>query len=580
MKEGVKFINEYAFSYCTSLDTLTLSEGIESIDQYAFQNCTSLTKVTIPSSVTYISQNVFKDCTSLETVTFKEGSKITSLSPYLFYGCQKLSKVELAEGLKEICYLAFKGCTALTAIEIPDSVTTVSTDSFAGTGIYDNADNWDASGVLYVDGWLIVPKEKIKGEYEIKEGTRGIAMRAFYQNTGLTKITFPKGLKYIGDSAFEGCTGLTEITIPEGTVSIGNYAFLMCSNIAKITLPSTLTDIGYLAFDSTKCWVDSYYAGNGIIYFDDYLISAGSAKESNIEVKPGTKVIAGGAFSQYDSSNTTLKSVTIPDSVTAIGDRAFEDCTNLTQINFAEGSNLKTIGEYAFIYCDSLETINIPASVTNLGYGLFYNDNAIKEVNVESGNENYKSIDGVLFNKDGTELIFYPDGKTDSSYTIPNGVKTIDANAFYGCENLTKLTIPASVEYIGYDAFTNCKNIKDLCYLGTEEQSYKIYFEGYDSDSDCTAYYAIRYAGDTEHTHTGGKATCTEDGVCSECGTKYLTATGHDLQTTTKSATFFKDGLKTTKCVHEGCTFVETEVLPSTIHRILNWFKNIFKFAF
>ena len=149
-----------------------------------------------------------------------------------------------------------------------------------------------------------------------------------------------------------------------------------------------------------------------------------------------------------------------------------------TDTTYSIPSGTERIAQRAFL-SHNLTTINIPASVTEIVSVAYFDSDKITAINVDANNKNYKSIDGVLFSKDGTILYYYPKGKTATSYTVPNGVKTIFSNAFNGNKNLTTvnlpnslvninnsafsdsnittMTIPSSVKFIAYNAFGGCK---------------------------------------------------------------------------------------------------------------------------
>ena len=173
--------------------------------------------------------------------------------------------------------------------------------------------------------------------------------------------------------------------------------------------------------------------------------------------------------------------------VTSIGRYAFERCTSLVSVTFGENSQLTSIDGYAFNGCTSLTSITIPDSVTGIGGSAFHGCTSLVSIIVDSNNENYASIDGNLYSKDGTTLIQYAVGKTDTSFTIPDSVTSIGDQAFYGCTSLasvtfgensqltsiggqaffrctslTSITIPDSVTSIDYHAFCDCWNLASV----------------------------------------------------------------------------------------------------------------------
>ena len=158
-----------------------------------------------------------------------------------------------------------------------------------------------------------------------------------------------------------------------------------------------------------------------------------------------------------------IKSVTIRDGVTKIGDSspmindiihetpiigAFEGCTGLTSVTIPD--SVTSIGDSAFAGCTGLTSITIPNSVAYIGEDAFSNCRGLTSINVDTENPWYKSIDGVLFSKDETELIQYPTGRKATNYTIPNSVTSIGSWAFAGCTGLKEVTLGNSVKRIYY----------------------------------------------------------------------------------------------------------------------------------
>ena len=191
-----------------------------------------------------------------------------------------------------------------------------------------------------------------------------------------------------------------------------------------------------------------------------FVSGIGTCRDSNIVIPSmynGMRVTSIGDSAFWYCSGLT--SITIPDSVTSIGNRAFYNCTKLTSITISD--SVTSIGNYAFYNCGSLTSITIPGSVKGIDNYAFYACNKLTSITVDPDNPNYASINGILFNKAMTELIYFPEGKI-GAYTIPGSVTSIGNYAFYYCNKLTSITIPNSVTSIGNYAFYYCTKLTSV----------------------------------------------------------------------------------------------------------------------
>ena len=324
-------IGSYTFYGCTGLTSVTIPEGVTSIGNLAFFGCTGLTSITIPEGVTSIGSEAFRGCTGLTSITIPEG--VTSIGSGAFRGCTGLTSVTITEGVTSIGQTMFDGCTGLTSITIPASVTSISDWAFRGcTGL---------TGIT------------------IPASVTSIGNAAFQNCTGLTSITIPEGVTTIDNYAFQYCTGLTSITIGAGVTSIGTDAFRSCSSLTSVTIPSSVTSIGNGAFSNTA-WFNSQ--PDGLVYAGKVLYTYKGTMPANTVINDIRADTVGIAESAFEDSNLT--GITIPASVTSIGERAFYNCTGLTGIIIP--NSVTSIGSEAFYNCTGLASITIPEGVTSI----------------------------------------------------------------------------------------------------------------------------------------------------------------------------------------------------------------------
>ena len=169
----------------------------------------------------------------------------------------------------------------------------------------------------------------------------------------------------IFNGAFSNCNLLTGVTIPDSVTSISGCVFDGCTSLKTIVLPDSLTSIEYTAFYNTAYFNDNSNWDNKVLYVGNYLVFVDKKISGDYSVKPGTRLIANGAFDSCKS----LKSITIANSVLFIGNNTFSNCQSLESVTL--GNNVKSIGAGAFDDCDKIKKLYIPKSVESIGYYAF-----------------------------------------------------------------------------------------------------------------------------------------------------------------------------------------------------------------
>ncbi len=262
----------------------------------------------------------------------------------------------------------------------------------------------------------------------IEEGVTSIAAHAFFGVGNIKSISIPSSVKKIGHAAF-ACSDIQEIEIPDSVTSIGEGAFFGCSDLERVTLPKNLKKIRKMTFDG--CY---------------------SLKELNIP--PKVQTIGEGACDGCGS----LKELNIPPKVQTIGVKAFYSCDGLIKVNWAGKSTLKVIEADAFKDCN-IAQFTIPVSVNKI---ISSGVSGTKEIKVDKKNKKYKSKNGVLFSKNGKELVCYPANRKKSIYKIPKGVKIIGTCAFVDNWQIKKVTMPDSVTVVEQSAFSGAEKLKTV----------------------------------------------------------------------------------------------------------------------
>ncbi len=393
---SVTSIGDRAFHHCSRLQIVSFEKDsqLQSIGNSAFSGCDSLTEVTIPSTVTSIGRMSFADCTRLFAVKFEDSSHLQSIGEGAFSNCSNLTKIIIPHSVTSIGNQAFSCCNNLfgkswtwnkeyhwrSAIRGLNIVADKARHDFDGTVCkvcgYVDQSCWSFSLNYLRKGFVIRCSDKLITKVNIPSSCNGMPVTeidsyAFSGCSNLAEVAIPNSITEIGLNAFSGCSSLTKIVIPSSVTRISSKAFLDCSNLTDINIPSSVTFIGSDVFRG--CSNLSYNISEDVKYLgnDDnkYAVLMGvvDKTKTSYTINNETKIIYHGAFDGCSS----LKEITIPCTVTDIGDGAFSGCSKLKTVTYNGDSTLQRIGIGAFSNCSNLREITIPNTVRKIGMGAF-----------------------------------------------------------------------------------------------------------------------------------------------------------------------------------------------------------------
>ena len=486
---GITHIGNNAFCYCTGLTDVTIPTTVTSIGERAFIGCSKLAKVNYTGTqdewddiaigtgnglLTKVKPQMVKGpCGKYARYSYNPNTGVLTITgTYAMYDYSVgaapwyenrlfISSVVIEDRISAIGANAFADCMNMTSVTIGRQVTTIGDGAFNGcdklaTVNYARTQaDWDDITI----GENNTPLTNIKPQYGGKCGTN--ATYHFDPASGTLTISGSGAMEDYG-SDYPGYYGLrdsiTAIIINEGITRIGNIAFYNLQNVESVTIPTTVTAIGRSAFQYCYGLTDVYYAGAGMewdnigigavndaledatMHFGKENILTGECGEHvyfSLNLDTNTLTISGSGamydyeYAPWDDYKYDIFTIVVESGITAIGNRAFEDCA-VNDVSIA--GTVTFIGNYALSSCDSLSAVEIPSSVAYIGEGAF----------------TYC-----------TDL---------TSVEIPAGITGIEKFTFMNCTALQSITIPASVSRIDAYAFDGCTALETVNFTGTGEQ--------------------------------------------------------------------------------------------------------------
>lgn len=521
----------------------TLGDKITSIGDYAFFQ-TNISKIKLPESVTEIGQSSFYQCQNLSSIEIPDN--VLSIGRYAFSGCKNLDTVKLGEKLQIVNYQAFYDCDKITEITIPEKLT------YLAENVFENCDNlrsiiWNAEYYYgSLGSWGGYPLENSNiTSFTIGENVK-IIPNNLCREMSITSISIPDSVRSIGNYAFCGCWGLGSIAISKNIEEIGEGAFSNCDNIHKVIWNAKKCQ-DFTSSPFAGPIIQTFEFGDEVEHIPAYLCQR-MKNIKTITIPNSVKSIGEYAFDECSS----LKSVHLPANVTTVGDYAFRNCSSLINPIYNEQifaclpmsftgvytipEGIKTIIGGACYGCYNLTSLTIPESVTKIGDYIFRNYAFQKfdsldtlrilckaralpsekwdiagNGGVEIPNLKYIEAPSVFFdvNEYGwpscpkylTDVIITEGELTDNIFSVvgrsyktlqkldvsatsntsfadeafkgyynlkelalPSALENVSYMMVAGCKNLKSITIPASVVEIDQSAFEDCRSIKEIIF--------------------------------------------------------------------------------------------------------------------
>jgi|GEM_PF-872324 len=488
--EGVDTIGDYAFYLDFQITGISLPSTLDSIGTDAFRQCSGInTSVAIPSGVSEIKARTFKDCTGLPGFTLP--STVTSIGEEAFYKCSAMTSITIPSTVDSIGVSAFEQCTGvLGTLTIPEGVETIEQSAFSlcskvtglslpstltsiGVGAFNQC--YDLNTAVTIPGGVTNLSNNAFSscfklpEVTLSEGVETIGVGAFFGNALLSVVSLPDSLTEIDQNAFLGCA-LTDVVIPNNVTTIHCKAFQGNSGLANVQILKNVTSIGANELDPTgiddldifkDCHPDLVLAvdpgsaaetyaidhGLSMTYFGftivDGVLTAYTGTGGDVTIP--RKDVDGSDVYKIDyevfMDNTTVTSVTIPDTITEIGFSAFKGCTNMTSVTLPD--SLAKMGPRAFENCTALSSIVIPGSLSKLEGYMFSDCTGLTEVTIGEGVE---EIEQVAF-QDCTSLV---------TVNLPTSLRSIGNYAFNYCEDIVTMNLPEGLETLGLESLGWC----------------------------------------------------------------------------------------------------------------------------
>ena len=494
----VETVGDYAFRGCAKATALSLKEGLTSIGSNAFYGWKALKAITIPQSVTSLGGSAFYDCNAAASI---DCGSLTVIPDRAFYNAKAVKTVKLSDNVTSIGERAFYNCMVLETINWPSQLKTIGKQAFyyarklqnldfSGTQLESIGNSafyqpYEARTLAFpgtlqsIDSkafaYLNYNKTAYITEVSIPASVTSLAKDAFYLASGLKNIVVDannpvyassNGVVMLKDTGeiyiWPQGNETTEFTLPSTMTEIPDKMFQNNTSLKKVVVPASVTKVGSYAFSSSR--IEEIYfedSANGLTIGTFAFYNCPNL--TSLRLPYGLTSIGANAISK-----TGLETIVIPDTVTEMGGSALAYNDNLKNVTLSK--SMTAVPSRGFVGCEALTELTLPASIQDCGVtdtSVAFNDcTSLQNIYVADGSLYFKSVDGVLFDKNGANLRYYPEGRTAESYRIPEGTVRVGGNAFAGNEHLKSVSYPTTLERIGTKAFFGCENLKDYYFNG------------------------------------------------------------------------------------------------------------------
>ncbi len=317
-----------------------------------------------------------------------------------------ITEVVIPDSVMDIGDEAFYGCEELASFEVSNLISLIGTDAFKNTAYYLDESNWTGDS-LYLEEYLVEVRDTVSGSYTVRDGTVNIASNAFEGCAGITSVTFPSSLRFVGKMSFLGCAGITEIDLSIPGIQIEANAFEGCTALRSVKIATN---------DVPNAPPVGSNLGFGVDRVDEVFMPGG---------------ISDIAFDPTADPNLIYSS--------SIGPFAFKDCTALASVTF--GSNVGYFGGFVFSGCTSLRSVDMSMITAH--------DPSTVIVTPSNNHRWHMSLQGLF------------DGCTSlEEVKLPNCIQWLDTT-FRGCTSLKEFTVPNTVKGLN-KTFSECTSLKEI----------------------------------------------------------------------------------------------------------------------